>query len=160
MKCWQVIFPRCSCRAKLNLAGCNLCLQLGDEFYGHWQNGWVENQALLLLPNSQARRKWQWFKHMLDRPYVLYSELKWWCVSVLLNIRTTAPASRTAGRSPMLKKCTLPKSFKSHLGMKPVSVLAHLMLERDVLGRHSWCNGVDTSNIFQLYKQPSSKTVG
>lgn len=155
IKCWQVIFFLCCCRAKLNLAGCNCasswvmsCMGLRRRY---WQNGWVENQILLLLQNSQARMKWQWFKCMLDRPYVPYGKMKWCCVSVLLSIRTTAPACRTAGRSPTQKKCTLPLSFKSHLGVKPVSVPACLMLEQDVLGKHAWYVKEETALVYFKY---------
>ena len=152
MKCWQVIFIFCVCcsRAKLNLAGCSCASSWVTSCMGlkqcYWQNGWVENQILLLLQNSQARMKWQWFKCTLDRPYVPYSEMKWCCRSVLLSIRTTAPASRTAGRSPTCKKSALPLSFKSHLGVKPMSVPACLMLEQDTLGKHTWYKGEDIIN--------------
>lgn len=130
IKSWQAIFLlsflvicNCVCSWEMSSMGQKRC---------YWKKGWVETHILLLLQSSQAGMKWQWFKYMLDRPYALQSEMKWCCIAVLLSIRTTTPASRTAGRSPTWKKCILPLSFKSHSEEKPMSIPARHMLEQDV----------------------------
>lgn len=100
--------------------------------------------------------KWQWFKFMLDRPYGPCSEM-------VLHMCIAGHKDNSSSFQNCWQESYIEEMFPSSIPQKSfksgASVLACLMLEQDVLGKHASYKEVDIINIFQLYMQLSSEII-